>query len=410
MKKVLVVDESSLFREYLVKKLEEQGVEVIQSAHGLDGAIKLRNELPDLVIMDYFLKRKSIQEFLKEKWDNPNTKKIPVIMVSSKIGKAQILEVSKFGVTKFFNKPLKVDSFLATISELLDVSVDIDNTPCIIEAHFNDDILFIEIARGLNVEKIELLSFKIIELVKLYEIDHPKVLIMMSNLELGTAEEEKLINLLDVIRNQTESPNTFIKILTSNSFVEDLVKKKPDYRGIAVTDNLENAMDDIIGVRADNIAHDKAAEKLLKTSVPVNDQEESIELRFQQESLAGGREISVAVVDDDFVIQELVKTVVTEAGWKVKAYDNGKLFVDDYQGKNYDMVFLDLMMPEMNGFEVLQHLKKDPLRPPVIVFSALSKKETVAKAIGMGIKSYVIKPIKPDKLLRKASEMLRANF
>jgi DNA-binding response OmpR family regulator len=410
MKKVLVIDSSSLFREYLCKKLEEQDFEVIQAANGLDGGIKLRNEMPDLVIMDYFLTRKSSQELLKEKMENPNVAKVPVIMVSAKIGKAQILEVSKYGINKFFSKPLKVDSFLSTISDVLGVSVVIDNTPCIIEAHFNDDILFIEVARGLNREKIELLGYKIIELLELYEIKHPKVLIMFSNMDIGYPQADKMNALLSVVLEKTKSPPSHIKILSSSDFLKEHLVKSADFSRITVTDNLANAMDDLIGLRGDGITHDKATEKLLTKTDPKKEGQESIELRFQQESLAGGRDISVAVVDDDFVIQELVKTVVGEAGWAVKVYENGKQFVDGYQEENFDLVFLDLMMPEMNGFEVLQHLKKSGSDLPVIVFSALSKQDTVARAISFGIKSYLIKPIKPDKLLRKAGEVLRANF
>lgn len=410
MKKVLIIDESHLFREYLTKKLEDQNFEVIQATNGLDGTLKLRKEVPDLIIMDYFLSRKSVQEVLKDKVENPNTEKIPVIMVSAKISKQQIIEISRFNITKFFNKPLKVDAFLDTISDMLDVSVVIDNTPCIIEAHFNDDILFIEIARGLNNEKIELLGYKIVELMELYETRTPKVLIMLSNLDIGPAEEDKFSALLEVILDKTGSPQKLIKILTTIDFVSEMLSKSKEFSGIAVAPSLESAMDDLIGLKADTIAHDKAAEKLLTASAPKKEKDQSIELRFRQESIAGGRDLSVAVVDDDFIIQELVKAVVGEAGWKVKPYDNGKQFIDDLPNQNFDMVFLDLMMPEMNGFEVLQYLKKENISLPIIVFSALSKKETVSRAIGFGIKSYLIKPIKPDKLLRKASEVIRANF
>ena len=411
MKKILIIDESKLFRDYLVSKLENQGFEVVQAANGLDGSIKMRNEMPDLVVMDFFLSRKSSQELLKERASNPNVSRVPVIMISNKISKEQILQISKFNIVKFFNKPLKIDSFLDTLSELLKVSVVIDNTPCIIEAHFNDDILFVEIARGLNNEKIELLSYKIRELLELYEVRSPKILVMMSNIDLGPAESLKLEALLKVLQEETKSPNRYMKILTSLAYVGQYVGGHPEFKGIGVCDSLDKAMDDLIGLKADQIAHDMATEKLLVKSAPKSGKEESIELRFQQETLAGGREISVAVVDDDFIIQELVKTVVGEAGWKCRAYDNGKAFVADMEAvSGFDVVFLDLMMPEMNGFEVLQHLKQKKIDVPIIIFSALTKKETVARAIGYGVKSYLIKPIKPDKLLRKASEVLRANF
>ena len=55
MKKILIIEESPLFREYLGKKLAEFDVEIIQAANGLDGMLTLRSEIPDILIMDYFL-------------------------------------------------------------------------------------------------------------------------------------------------------------------------------------------------------------------------------------------------------------------------------------------------------------------------------------------------------------------
>ncbi|MBI9101712.1 MAG: response regulator [Spirochaetales bacterium] len=411
MKKILIVDESKLFRSYLVGKLEDQGFEVVEAKNGLDGSIKMRNEMPDLILMDFFLSRRSSQELLAERAANPNVSKVPVIMISNKISKEQIIQVSRYNIVKFFNKPLKIDAFLNTVSELLNVSVTIDNTPCIIEAHFNDDILFVEIARGLNKEKIELLSFKIRELLELYEVKSPKILVMMSNLEIGPSESEKLEALLNVLKEETGSPNKYIKILTSIEYVNKYVNEHGELKGIGVADSLDKAMDDLIGIKADNIAHDTAAAKLLTKTAPRSNKQESIELRFQQESLAGGRDINIAVVDDDLIIQELVKTVVGEAGWSCSVFENGKLFVDSVKdASDFDVVFLDLVMPEMNGFEVLHNLKQRGIKIPIIIFSALTKKETVAKAVSYGVKSYIIKPIKPDKLFRKATEVLKANF
>ena len=118
----------------------------------------------------------------------------------------------------------------------------------------------------------------------------------------------------------------------------------------------------------------------------------------------------MAIVDDDIVIQELVKTVFSEAGWNIVVYENGKKFVDDIGNHEFDLVFLDLMMPEMNGFQVLQYLKEKNISLPIIVFSALSRQETVVKAVGFGIHSFLIKPLKPENLMQKAAEILSTNF
>ena len=129
MKKILIIDESPLFRQYLAGKLVEQSFEVIEAHNGLEGAVKMRNVMPDLVIMDYYLSRKSSIEVLKEKKANPNTADAPVVIVSSKIDKSKVLQIASYNVKKLFSKPLKIDSFLHTVSEILGVELKIDDTP-----------------------------------------------------------------------------------------------------------------------------------------------------------------------------------------------------------------------------------------------------------------------------------------
>ncbi|TFG60661.1 MAG: response regulator [Spirochaetales bacterium] len=419
MKKILVIDESQLFRDYLLKKLEENSFHAAAAINGLDGILKLRSEIPDLVIMDNYLSRKSSLEVLRELKANPNTVNAPVIMVSSKMDKSLVLELTKFNVKKFFAKPIKIDSLMKAISEILHVNVDIDSTPCIIEAHFNDDILFIEIARGLNNEKIDLLKYKIAELIELYQVKLPKILVMMSNIEFRETDKEKLSYLFTTIFEKSNTKQKFVKILTNANFVTNFISSSRDFKDISVASNLNEAMDDLIGLKPDNYAHDKIVhEKLLKTSVPKNDREENIQMRFDAELLDAsaekleslGKNIHLAIVDDDIVIQELVKTVFSEVGWKISIYENGRKFVDNIAANTFDLVFLDLMMPEMNGFQVMQYCQERGLDFPIIVFSALSRKETVVKAVGFGIHSYLIKPLKPETLMQKALEILKRNF
>ena len=416
-KKILVIDESPLFREYLSNKLIAKGFDVAQGANGLDGSIKMRRELPDLIIMDYYLTRKSCLEVLQEKKENPNTADTPILMVSSKIDKAQLVEIVPYNVKKFFTKPLKIDALLKSVSEILGVTIEMDTTPCIIDAHVNEEILFIEIAVGLNSDKIELLQYKITELMDLYGIHIPRILLMLTNLTLSASDGGKLGALLTSILEYSSAQLRHVKILTNDPFVKEYLDAHADYSGITVTNNLESAMDELIGMKGDTIAHDEVArERLLKSSRPAGDVKESIEMRFTNERSASEDlekmrgSAKIAVVDDDIVIQELVKTVFSETAWTIKTYANGKEFVGSLEKEGFDLVFLDLVMPEMDGFQVLDYLKKKAVSLPIIVFSALSKKETVVKAVNYGVTSYMIKPLKPERLLMKAAEALKADF
>lgn len=102
MKNVLIIGESGLFREYLGAKLEEYGLGVIFALNGLDGISKMRNELPDLVIMDHMLARKSSMEVLADKQNDRNVAPIPVIMIASKVDKRHVVQMATSNVKRSF--------------------------------------------------------------------------------------------------------------------------------------------------------------------------------------------------------------------------------------------------------------------------------------------------------------------
>jgi DNA-binding response OmpR family regulator len=123
-----------------------------------------------------------------------------------------------------------------------------------------------------------------------------------------------------------------------------------------------------------------------------------------------GAGLTIAVVDDDFVIQELVKTTFGAISASVVAFQDGAEFVEAAKTRGFDLVFLDLLMPGMDGFQVLARLRAEDIELPVIILSAVSQREAVMRAFQAGVKSYLIKPLKPDHILKKTLEILKANF
>ncbi len=422
-KTILIVDESDLFRDYLKSRLTQFNLEVETAINGLDGTAKIRNILPDAVILDYHLSRKTCKEVLEEKSRNPNAAGIPVILTAQKIDKNRLLEMMSFNIKKVFMKPIKIDALYQILSEILGVQFEIDTTPCVIEAHVNDSVLFIEIAQGMNREKIELLRFKIAELLELYGITHPRVLIMISDMELSFVDGPNLEVLLDTVLSASRARNRHLKILTRSSFVRAFVQGRTSYTDIEVVDDLRKAMD---GLLADPGSGDPGTAKgeIISERILAADRkessQESVEMRFEAEgkkplSLEDLREtgkgLSVAAVDDDFVIQELIKTSFGAISAQVTAYPEGRSFLEAMRaGGTHDLVFLDILMPGMNGYEVLDALRAEKIDVPVIILSALGQKEAVLKAFQRGVKSYLIKPLKPEQILRKALEILKANF
>ncbi len=420
---VLIIDESDLFRDYLKDRLSRTGLEVETAINGLDGMAKMRNDPPDLVVMDYHLSRRSCREVLEEKARNPNTAAVPVILTAQKIDKNRLLELVQFNIRKVFMKPIKMDAFYQTLGDITGARLEMDSTPCIIEAHVNDDIVFIEIARGINREKIDLLRFKIRELLDLYGIQKPRVLLMISDMELSFVDGSNLEFLLETVVEASGARTRNIKILARSSFVREFVAGRPEFSDIEVLSSLEFALDGLVAdaALAADAPEDKAAiitDRILRAQPSSGN--ESVTMRFEQEKgkparimetagdLGGGLEI--AVVDDDFVIQELLKTTFGELKATVSTFANGRLFLDAVRSRVFDLVFLDLRMPEVDGFGVLAELHAQDLDMPIIVLSAVTQRESVVKAFQAGVKSYLVKPLKPEHILRKTLEILKANF
>ena len=122
------------------------------------------------------------------------------------------------------------------------------------------------------------------------------------------------------------------------------------------------------------------------------------------------RNMKIAVVDDDEFILDFIGAAFSETDWSVKKYNNGKEFIQAIDGTHFDLVFLDILMPEIDGFEVLNHLRKKQIAVPVIVLSAVSQRKTILKAISFGVNSYLIKPLNVGLILKKTQSIFKRNF
>ena len=416
-KTVLIIDESALFRDYLGGLLENVGLTVIKASNGVDGAGKLAHQLPDLVITDYYLTQKDLVSLLKTKQADVTTSSIPVIVISNKISKEKLLELTKFNVRKFFTKPLKLDLLWTALWELLGVQVQVDATPCIVDAHVNEDVVFVELALGFNLDKINLLEFKLTELLQIHRVELPKFLLLLTSLEFREADKPKLRRLLEILVNFTRGRVKWVKVLTQDVDVKEAIRSFWEYGEMTVADTLDKAMDDLTDkAKVDEMLTDTLPKKV--TQEGLLGDETSFALRFDQDAgltelsarltLEGG-DLTIAVVDDDFIVQEIVKNTFLAVGCQVLTYDDGRSFVQNLPS-DVDLVFLDLMMPNMNGFEVMEKLKEQGHEVPIIILSALSRRETVLRAMGYGIKSYITKPLRPDEILKKTMESVGAHF
>ena len=114
------------------------------------------------------------------------------------------------------------------------------------------------------------------------------------------------------------------------------------------------------------------------------------------------------IVDDNRVNRLLLTRALEQNGHHVSNAENGKVAMEMLRAKPYDVLLLDIDMPEMNGFEVLEALLQDEeLRYlPVIMTSASDELDRVVKCIEMGAEDYLVKPLNPVLLRARVNASL----
>lgn len=105
----------------------------------------------------------------------------------------------------------------------------------------------------------------------------------------------------------------------------------------------------------------------------------------------------ILVVDDNRMNRFKLSRVLEQQGHTVALAENGRQALEMIRVQSFDLVLLDILMPEMDGYQVLEHLKRDSaLRDiPVIVISALDEMGSVVRCIEMGAEDYLPKPFDP---------------
>ncbi len=117
---------------------------------------------------------------------------------------------------------------------------------------------------------------------------------------------------------------------------------------------------------------------------------------------------TMLVVDDDRLNRKLLTASLEGQGFNVRTAENGRQALDMLQSTPFDVVLLDLIMPEMDGYQVLAELKKSHTLQhlPVIVISALDEMDSVIRCIEMGATDYLPKPVDPILLRARINSSL----
>ena len=112
----------------------------------------------------------------------------------------------------------------------------------------------------------------------------------------------------------------------------------------------------------------------------------------------------ILIVEDDSFVMDIYQTKLSQSGYDVVGAENGLEALKQMEKGNFDLVLLDIIMPYMDGLEVLKKIKADKKNKdlPIILLTNLSQKEEVDKGLGLGANDYLIKShFTPSEVLEK---------
>lgn len=440
MKNVLIIDAPPMFREFLKNKLSEEKVNVVITQEKRDALIKITSVLPDLVIIDIneFDDPDAIMELFQKIKADPNASRISTIATGPKMDKNIIETYAKLGIHKYFVKPIKFDIFFESIGKILHTAFSMDTTPCVLDLHRNGDIIFIEIAQGLNREKLSLLKYKLSEIIEINDIEVPKIILMMTNLELSFIDGLNLELLLDNILSDPKVHTKNVKVLSFSTFTQQLIDGHSQYDGIEVATDISQVLNYFVESTNTSRVSDLIADRIL--SISDSDVDGSVEMRFSSDTANSTDEgktespeetkipekqnasaaepnssaqnenaETIAVIDDDQITLKLCYAAFTQAGFKVDLFSSGIDFLANMSKKKYKAIILDILMPGVSGFDTLKRLQGLANKPLIAIYSQATRKDIILQALSLGAKSFIVKPQKPEILVGKIQELLAAN-
>ena len=130
----------------------------------------------------------------------------------------------------------------------------------------------------------------------------------------------------------------------------------------------------------------------------------SVEIVLSDESVKIG---DILVVEDDKNLRKLIVTCLEKARYTVFETHNGEEALDLMDKEYVDLIVTDIMMPEMDGYELIKSLREANYNTPILIITAKEDIEDKRQGFNLGADDYMVKPINIDELILRVKSLLR---
>jgi two-component system, NtrC family, response regulator HydG len=348
---ILVVDDEPGIRTTMAGILEDEGYNVVVAEDGYKGIEAASKTKFNIAFIDVRMPGINGVETLKEvKKVSPDT----IVFIMTAFFAEDILqEAVKLGAQAILYKPLDIDLILRIIKQGMTKA-----NILVVDDEFStrETLRGVLEDRGYQVAVAED-GHTAIEMAEKTHFDIMFIDVVMPGIDgFKTLEEIKKID-----------PKTKVIIMTGYD-IEDLVEKA-----------ISRGASTCISKPIDNM------DKLLQL------------LRAVKEDLV---QTFILVVDDEFSIRETLRGVLEDKGYQVTVAEDGHTAIEMAKKTHFDIMFIDVMMPGIDGFKMLEEIKKVDPKTKVIMMTGYNIEDFVEKAISLGAFAYISKPINMVELLQ----------
>jgi DNA-binding NtrC family response regulator len=119
------------------------------------------------------------------------------------------------------------------------------------------------------------------------------------------------------------------------------------------------------------------------------------------------KDVLILVVDEQFADREALKAILEDKGYRVATAKDGTEAIEMVRSQHYDIIFLDVSLPDMNGVETFERVKKIDPKATVIMMSGYTEEELVSRAVREGAYACIYKPFDMKKVIALIENIIR---
>ncbi|HEX3807075.1 MAG TPA: HAMP domain-containing protein [Gaiellaceae bacterium] len=383
---VLIVEDDAEYAEIELAMARERGFKGIVAVRGDEGLSLAHEYRPDAIILDMRLPVRDGWQVLEQLKRHPDTRHIPVHIVSGGVENGGVHDALRAGAVAVLQKPVEhahLDEQFGRIADfvergvrnLLVVDDDDDQRTAIVELVGTGEDVAVT-AVGSSEEALELLESDMRFDCMVLDLKLPK----MSGFSLleRVKKDERWQNLPVIVytgRDLTRREETRLKKYAETIIVKD--------------------------VRSPERLLDETALFLhrVESKLPVEKRRMLEQLHSSDDVFKGKR---VLIADDDVRNVFAIASVLERQGMQVQFAENGNEAIATLQADpEIDLVLMDIMMPELDGYEAIRLIREKPefAKLPIISLTAKAMKGDREKSIASGASDYITKPVDTDQLL-----------